>query len=287
MTGEGATTAAAVRARIEPLVRRAGDHLLRSFEHLSDDDIHLKGSIDLVTRLDVEAESILVEGLGRAFPDDVVIAEESARAEAAAGRRIWYVDPLDGTTNFVHGLPVFAVSVAGVRAGRVEVGCVFAPYLDELFWAVAGGGAWLGERRLQVSGRAPLDGALLATGFPYDVRTNPHDNLAEWTSLARRCRGLRRLGAAALDLAYVAAGRFDGYWEFRLKPWDLAAGVLLVLEAGGRVTDPAGGAAWLQGDLVATNGLVHDELVGALESVRGEQGREVARAREPRPPNGV
>jgi myo-inositol-1(or 4)-monophosphatase len=280
------TTAAAARARIEPLVRHAGDHLLRSFEHLSDDDVHHKGSIDLVTRLDVEAQSILVEGVGRAFPEDGVIAEEALPAEVEAGRRIWYVDPLDGTTNFVHGQPVFAVSVAPRTGARVEIGCLRA-VPDEFFWAAAGAGAWLGERRLRVSRRSPLGGALVATGFPYDLRTNPHNNLAEWASLARRCRGLRRLGAASLDLAYVAAGRFDGYWEFRLQPWDLAAGALLVLEAGGRVTDPAAGPRWLEGDLVATNGLVHDELVRALEAVRIERRRAAAPTREPRSPNGV
>jgi myo-inositol-1(or 4)-monophosphatase len=147
--------------------------------------------------------------------------------------RVWIVDPLDGTTNYVHGQPPFAVSVACSRDGVLELGMVYAPYLREMFWGATGCGAFLNERRLKVSHRDDLDAALLATGFAYDIRTHPHDNLREWAHLAKRSRGLRRGGAASLDLAYVAAGRLDGYWEFRLKPWDLAAGAVLVREAGG------------------------------------------------------
>jgi myo-inositol-1(or 4)-monophosphatase len=262
-------TALAVRSKVEPVVRRAGEHLLASFERLAADDVQSKGVIDLVTRLDLEAEAIVLEGLQRAFPGEPVLAEESAAAGGVPPGPVWLVDPLDGTTNYVHGQPPFAVSVARVRDHRPEVGMVFAPYLGEMFWGAAGCGAFLGERALRVTSRADLGGALLATGFPYDVRTNPWNNLAEWAHFAVRCRGLRRGGAASLDLAYVAAGRLDGYWEYRLRPWDLAAGALLVLEAGGRVTDPQGGQGYVAaGNVVASNGHLHARILQELATAR-------------------
>jgi myo-inositol-1(or 4)-monophosphatase len=261
--------AEAIRRHLEPLVRRAGDHLLASFERVAGADVHLKGRVDLVTRLDLESQAMLLAGLEAAFPGETIVAEEGSR-QATAGARVWYVDPLDGTTNFVHGQPAFAVAVGRVTEGEPDVAAIYAPYLREFFWGVSGCGAWLGERRLQVSDRGDLNDALLATGFPYDIRVNPHNNLREWAHLAVRCRGLRRAGAAALDLAYVAAGRFDGFWEFRLQPWDLAGGALLVREAGGRISTPDGGDAVLdRGDIVATNGWLHaalcDELARAAE----------------------
>ncbi|MFQ5601137.1 MAG: inositol monophosphatase family protein [Candidatus Krumholzibacteriia bacterium] len=267
--------ASELRAALEPIVRRAGDHLLDSFENLRAGDVGRKGIVDLVTRLDLEAQALVQEGLKSAFPGEEVLAEEGCGdAPAQAGRRhqsLWLVDPLDGTTNFAHGLPVFAVSVARVRGLQLEAGMVYAPYLRELYWAASGCGARLHGRRLRVSSRAELDDALLATGFPYDIRSNHHNNLREWTHMAVRCRGLRRCGAAALDLAWLAAGRFDGYWEFRLNPWDLAAGALLVQEAGGRLTDPGGGSEYLwSGDVVATNGILHERLLNELRLARLE-----------------
>jgi myo-inositol-1(or 4)-monophosphatase len=254
-----------LRAVLEAIARRAGEHLLASFERLPDADVRHKGAVDLVTRLDVEAQALVLEGLAREFPGERVVAEEDEAAGSADQGVVWLVDPLDGTTNFVHGQPPFAVSIARARDGVLEAGVVYAPYLREMFFAACGHGAFLGARRLHVSGRAELDHALLATGFPYDIRSNPRNNLREFAHLAVRCRGVRRGGAASLDLAYVAAGRLDGYWEFRLKPWDLAAGVLLVQEAGGRVSDPAGGADWLRsGDVVATNGPLQEPLRAAL-----------------------
>ena len=272
-----AREAAALRAVLEPLARCAGDHLLASFERLPASAVHHKGAIDLVTRLDVEAQAIVLAGLGREFPGERAVAEEDEVAGRADTGVVWLVDPLDGTTNFVHGQPPFAVSIARARDGVMEVGVVYAPYLRELFWAARGHGAFLGARRLAVSPRPDLDAALLATGFPYDIRSNPRNNLREFAHLAVRCRGVRRGGSAALDLSYVAAGRLDGYWEFRLKPWDLAAGVLLVQEAGGVVTDPQGGAGWLgSGDVVATNGPLQEPLRRALAAA--------AAGREPGPP---
>ncbi len=245
-------------------MRRAGDHLLASFERLSAADVQHKGRVDLVTRLDLESQAILVAGLEAAFPGDTIVAEENPSRVTRAGR-VWFVDPLDGTTNFVHGQPPFAVALGRATDGMLDVAAIYAPYLREFFWGAAECGAWLGPRRLQVSVRDHLDDALLATGFPYDVRTNPHNNLREWAHLALRCRGLRRAGAASLDLAYVAAGRFDGFWEFRLQPWDLAGGALLVSEAGGRVSAPDGTSDVLtRGDIVATNGRLHAALIREL-----------------------
>lgn len=259
----------AAGARLEPVVRRAGEHLLASFERLAEEDVQRKGSIDLVTRLDLETEALVREGLAGAFPGEPVLAEESAATPALPPGVVWLVDPLDGTTNYVHGQPPFAVSVARVRDGEVEIGAVYAPYLREFFWGAVGCGAYLGDRRLRVATRRDLGTALLATGFPYDVRTNPANNLAEWAHFAVRCRGLRRAGAASLDLAYVAAGRLDGYWEFRLKPWDLAAGVLLVEEAGGVVSDPGGGREYFaSGDLVAANPHLQGRIVAEIAAVR-------------------
>lgn len=250
------------------LVSRTAAHLLAAFEQLGDADVSRKGVVDLVTRLDLEAQAQLVAGLEARFPGEAILAEEGA-VQAGVPERCWLVDPLDGTTNFVHGQPQFAVSVARTTAGVPDFGVTHAPYMREVFWAAQGHGAWLGERRLRTSRRPDLDAALLATGFPYDIRTNPHNNLREWCHLATRCRGLRRAGAASLDLAYVAAGRFDGFWEFRLKPWDLAAGTVLVREAGGRVTDPDGGSAFLwAGDILATNGPLHAPLCEALRRAR-------------------
>ena len=261
--------AQALRLALEPIVRKAGDHLLASFERLQAADVNRKGVVDLVTRLDLEAQALVLEGLARAFPGEAVLAEEGAPGAVRSGS-VWLVDPLDGTTNFVHGQPQFAVSVARACDGELEVGMTYAPYLRELFWGARGGGAWLDARPLRVSRREDLDEALLASGFPYDIRTNAHNNLREWAHLAVRCQGLRRAGAASLDLAYVAAGRFDAFWEFRLAPWDLGAGALLVHEAGGRVTDPDGGASFLWGgDLVASNGLLHARLLEELRRARG------------------
>jgi len=260
--------AAALRRQIEPLVRRAGDHLLASFERLSAADVQHKGRVDLVTRLDVESQTLLVAGLEAAFPNDSIVAEEDPARAVHAGR-VWFVDPLDGTTNFVHGQPPFAVAVGRATDGILDLAAIYAPYLREFFWGAAGCGAWLGERRLQVSARDHLDDSLLATGFPYDLRTNPHNNLREWAHLALRCRGLRRAGAASLDLAYVAAGRFDAFWEFRLQPWDLAGGALLVQEAGGCVSAPDGTLDVLtRGDIVATNGVLHTALLRELARAR-------------------
>ena len=231
-------------------------------------EVEHKGPIDLVTRWDRASEDALRAALGRAFPGVALVAEESAAGGAPEGLALW-ADPLDGTTNFVHGHPFFAVSIALADGPELLAGAVVAPALGHAWHAARGHGAWRDGAPCRVSATAALDRALLATGFPYDNATNPLDNFAEFAALTRRSRGVRRCGAAALDLCLTADGTFDGYWERFLKPWDLAAGALVVREAGGRTSDLSGGAEdFRAGWMVASNGRVHDALVAALAAAR-------------------
>jgi len=247
-----------------------------------------KGAVDLVTEVDLAAERLIVEGLAAAFPGDVLCGEEGsaglaadeesaaglhvARAEgqAGAGGRVWYIDPLDGTTNFSHGLPHFCVSIGLVVGGEPAVGVVYEPLRRWCFYATRGGGAWRDGVQLRASAQGELRRALLATGFPYDRHTSDDDNMTEARALLKRAQGLRRACAAALDLAFVAAGWLDGYWERKLKPWDAAAGALLVREAGGVVTDDLGGEGWLRRGAVVTAGgaALHAALLGAFLEAR-------------------
>jgi myo-inositol-1(or 4)-monophosphatase len=225
-------------------------------------EVEHKGEIDLVTATDRRCEAAILALLRAAHPDHAVLAEEGgARRGAKASEFLWVVDPLDGTTNFAKGFPVFCSSVALAHRGEVVVGAIHQPLLGELFTSVRGRGAFLNGRPLRVSAEGALDQALLATGFPYDIRRSRRNNLDHFRRLATRCLAVRRAGAAALDLAYTAAGRFDGFWELKLKPWDVAAGALLIAEAGGRVTG-FDGRPWSLGvaDVVASNGLVHEAL---------------------------
>ena len=226
---------------------------------------------DLVTEYDRRSERVIVDAIRSAYPDDRILAEEGGEL-GGSGRRRWLIDPLDGTTNFSHGLPFFCVSIGLEEDGELALGIVQAPALGWSFFTVRGAGAWLGahstERRLHVSATSSLSTSLLATGFPYDRATNPQNNFAEFIALKKQVHGVRRVGAAALDLAMVAAGWLDGYWERRLKPWDLAAGALLVREAGGRVTTTNGGAFTPDAcEAVATNGAIHEPLIAALSAV--------------------
>lgn len=238
-------------------------------------EIELKSSsMDLVTRYDKAAETLIAARLRSAFPTHRLLAEEGATNSDGDSPYLWVVDPLDGTTNFAHGFPVFAVSMALLENGQPRLGVVYDPTRDECFSAIAGQGAWLtradgSPQRLQVSPARTLQESLLATGFPYDVQTSDWDNLAEFRAFLKRSRGVRRPGAAALDLAYVAAGRLDGYWEYKLSPWDIAAGVLLVQEAGGRVTSITNGPIILEGriHLIASNGHLHEEMKAVLTDV--------------------
>lgn len=221
--------------------------------------------IDLVTEVDRACEALLVETLRRERPQDDILAEEGgAHADAGAAWR-WIIDPLDGTVNFAHGYPCFAVSIGVEHEGTRTVGVVYDPLRDECFEAVRGRGARRNGRTIRVSDCAELGRALLATGFAYDVRDSSHDNLAEFTRAVKHAGGVRRDGSAAIDLCYVACGRFDGYWELKLHPWDVAAGILIVEEAGGRVTDLAGGAAPASGrEIASSNGRIHEALLRVL-----------------------
>ena len=225
--------------------------------------------IDLVTVVDQEAEDIVSGRLRAAFPGDRLVLEEGGE-QGDPGPRCWYVDPLDGTTNFAHGFPHFAVTVALEEAGETVVGVVHDVIRDECYAARRGGGATVDGVTLAVSRTEGLDRALLATGFPYDRRENPDNNLREAAAFWTTARGIRRPGAASLDLASVARGWFDGYWEMRLNPWDVAAGALLVEEAGGRVTDYSGGPMDPGGgEYVASNGQIHDEMLEVIQRIRG------------------
>ncbi len=237
-------------------------------------DIRFKGEVDLVSEIDLAAEAIVLGLLREARPADDIIAEESGLAAgtpallSVAGQvesRCWFVDPLDGTTNFSHGLPHFCVSIGLTDAEGPAVGVIHDPIRRWTFHARRGGGAWLDGRALTISDTTDLGRAVLATGFPYDRRTNPDNNTHRVAHLVRLGQGLRRAGSAALDLAWVAAGWLDGYWEDRLNAWDLMAGVLLVTEAGGTVTNFTGGPANIRGGaLVASNGRLHEQLVAAV-----------------------
>jgi myo-inositol-1(or 4)-monophosphatase len=244
------------------LARRAGDLLRQAYGR--EIEAEHKGAVDLVTEYDLRAEEFLTRAIRQAYPADAMLAEEGGAS--GAGELTWVIDPLDGTTNFARGVPFFCVSIACVQDRQPVLGVVFDPMRDELFTASKGGGAALNGRALNVSQTGSLDKSLLVTGFPYDIRTNPENNLSQYALFAVRSLGVRRLGSAALDLAYVAAGRFDGFWEYRLSPWDFAAGMLIVLEAGGRVTRIDGGPDVFREptSILATNGRIHEAMLGSL-----------------------
>jgi len=233
----------------------AGGLLLDGFESLSDEGVRSKAvARDLVTDVDLASERLIVERIRSAFPEHAIEAEEEVRDAEDEERPRWIIDPLDGTINFVHGLPAFGVSVA-LYVGLVpQVGVVHLPRLGETYWAARGGGAHGPSGALRVRETSDLGDAVLATGFPYGRNELEHDNLANFGRFFYDVRGLRRMGSAALDLAYVAAGRLDGFWELHLGPHDVAAGALLVMEAGGVVTDADGGGGWLRGGHIVAAG---------------------------------
>lgn len=246
------------------IAREAGALLMKHFERRAGFD--LKGEFDLVTEADRASESLIVESLRSHFPSHAIVAEEGSGHESASEYR-WYVDPLDGTTNFAHGFPMFNVTLALERSGELITGVIFDPLRQEMFCAERGAGACLNNRRIRVSGAKKLNDSLMATGFPSRKR-HQNVNVHFYYHLAMLSHGVRRGGSAALDLAYVACGRLDAFWEFGLNPWDMAAGVLLVLEAGGRVTDMHGGPPSLRGPHVLTdNGLIHEEILGVFADV--------------------
>ena len=222
-------------------------------------------TIDLVTEVDRACEALIVDGIRSARKKDAILAEEGHGRDAQDAAIRWIIDPLDGTTNFAHGFPRFCVSLGIEQEGERVVGVVYDPLLDERFEAIRGEGAWLGPRRLRVSRETEIGRALVATGFAYDVHRSDDDNLDSFRNVVKTSRGIRRDGSAALDLCYVAAGRLDAYWELKLHPWDVAAGFLIVDEAGGRISDFENGLADRSGrEVVATNGPLHDQLLRQL-----------------------
>jgi myo-inositol-1(or 4)-monophosphatase len=247
----------------ESVAREAGA-LLSEGHRRADVRAEFKGAVDLVTEYDRRSEALILDRLRAAYPGHAIRAEESGRSGQAEAHE-WLVDPLDGTTNFAHGFPIFAVSLALTRRGQLVAGVVYDPLRDELFAAEAGQGARLNGQPIRVSAEAELGRALLTTGFPYDVRTSDLNNFAEFVNFYKRSQGVRRPGSAALDGAYVACGRLDGYWEFKMKPWDLAAAALLVREAGGRVTTAEGDEDFLgRPSVVMSNGRLHAQMLTVL-----------------------
>jgi myo-inositol-1(or 4)-monophosphatase len=243
--------------------RRAGNIIVRSLDRLESLSVQTKDRNDFVTEVDQQAEREIISILHKAYPDHGFLAEESG---AQIGNEYeWIIDPLDGTTNFLHGFPQFAVSIALRHKGRLEQAVVYNPLSQELFTASRGGGAYLNERRIRVSNRKGLDGALLGTGFPFKAQQHLDAYLEMFRALFPQTAGIRRPGSAALDLAYVAAGRLDGFWEIGLNIWDMAAGVLLIQEAGGVSSDFSGGHNYLaSGNLVSGNPKVFAEILKAI-----------------------
>lgn len=252
---------------ITAIVRAAGQIIRESYEQVQ--EVGRKSTeIDLVTEVDHAVERLLVGAILERFPDHAILAEEGHGTQQVS-EYLWVIDPLDGTVNYAHGFPIFAVSVALRKGDETILGVVYDPLRDEMFAAEKGAGATRNGQPIHVSNTGRLQNSLLATGFPYDRATRSDNNVAEFNRLITRVQGIRRAGAAALDMAYVAAGRLDGYWEQHLSPWDWAAGVLLVTEAGGTVTD-FDGRPWSlgKGKIVATNGYIHDELLETLSGRR-------------------
>jgi myo-inositol-1(or 4)-monophosphatase len=230
--------------------------------------VKYKGEIDLITEADHASEALILRRIRSAYPDCAILSEESG-ASTNSSPYMWIADPLDGTTNFAHGLPIFSVTLALLINEVIELGVTYNPIYEELYTARRGQGAYLNGQRLQVSSASTLDKALLVTGFPYDRRTNPNNNLQQFADFSLRAQGVLRLGSAALDLGAIAAGKLDGYWEFKINPWDIAAGALLVTEAGGRVSAPGGSPLDLFArQIVASNGLIQDEMLRVLAGSR-------------------
>ncbi len=252
---------------------KAARGLIRDFGEVEQLQVSLKGPADFVSAADLKAERVLREELGRARPGFGFLLEETGVVAGDDPHHRWIVDPLDGTTNFLHGLPHFAISIALERADEIVAGVVYDPIKDELFWAERGVGAYLNDRRLRVSSRRRLDEALLATGIPFRGHGDRRSYLAQLDAAMEATAGVRRFGAASLDLAYVAAGRYDGFWESHLSPWDIAAGVLLVREAGGYVSEIGGGAEMMtSGSMLAANDRLHEAIGRLLRGVGGADG---------------
>jgi len=251
---------------LEQMARQAGQILFDGYE--KDNQVSYKGVIDLVTEIDRASEEFLLGEVSRLFPGHNVLAEESGLTTNGEAEHLWYIDPLDGTVNYAHGVPMFCVSIAYAYQGQVLLAAVYDPMRNEMFTAERGKGSHLnGIRRLKASSEPEMQKSLLVTGFPYDAWNTERDNFANFVRFAKRSQGVRRLGSAALDLCYVAAGRFDGYWEISLKAWDVAAGGLIAEEAGVTVTNLSGGSDYLHPpqSVVAANLKLHPKILAGLQ----------------------
>jgi myo-inositol-1(or 4)-monophosphatase len=251
-------------AIVEDWARQAGKILSAGYGRLH--TIGRKGVTDLVTEVDRQSEELLLQLIQGQFPSHTILTEESGLLAAEQTHKVWYVDPLDGTTNYAHNLPIFSVSIGYAVDGLMQLGVVYDPMRDECFSAQRGHGATLNSKPIQVSNTKTLIESLLVTGFPYDTLTSAYNNLDFFTRFSMLTQGVRRLGSAALDLAYVAAGRLDGYWEIKLKPWDVAAGALLAQEAGATVTDLHGGNNFMvpPNSVLTANSTLHPLMLDIL-----------------------
>ena len=246
--------------------KKAGRGLIRDFGEVEQLQVSKKGPGDFVTQADLKAERTLRDELTRVRPGYGLLMEEAGETPGADTSNRWIVDPLDGTSNFLHGIPHFAVSLALERDRQIFAGVVFNPITDELYWAEKGVGAYLNDRRLRVSGRTEIGDAMVMTGIPHATPERAERYLPLLRRVMQNVAGVRRFGAAALDLAWVASGRADAFWELQLSPWDIAAGLLLVREAGGDVSDVTGGAGMMDsGDILASNGALHRPLLALLD----------------------
>jgi myo-inositol-1(or 4)-monophosphatase len=246
--------------------REAGRFLKLSVGKVRNVQVKHAEERNLVSEIDRGAEEKIISIIHRHYPAHAILAEESGGSEASAEYK-WIIDPLDGTTNFLHGVPIFCVSIAIERKGDVIAGVVYDPNLDEMFTAEKGTGAFLNGKRLKVSSAGSLRDSLLVTGFPYNITANPNNIVQHFNNFLMTAQGMRRLGSAAMDLSYVAAGRFDGFYELVLNAWDMAAGALFVTEAGGRVSNMTGAPLDIyRKSVVASNGLIHEEMLGILRS---------------------
>ncbi|MBN2046094.1 MAG: inositol monophosphatase [Anaerolineales bacterium] len=252
---------------LKAMATRAGEILRAGFEQ-PNRGLQLKREIDVVTETDLKSEKYLLEQINTRFPDHHIVAEESGENHGDQ-RCTWYIDPLDGTSNFAHGLPIFSVSIGYARDGDLTLGVVYDPIRDEMFSAEKGKGAFLNDVPIRAAAQTELRHSMVVTGFPYDRFTSPINNLAFFNAFALKVRSIRRLGSAALDMCYVAAGRFNGYWEFKMESWDIAAGTLIAREAGAHVTKMNGDPDVIHGNhsILAANPGLHDEMFKLIEEV--------------------
>lgn len=251
------------------VAREAGELVQEGFYRRR--QIAHKSQRELVTSVDVASERLIRQRISHKFPDHHIVAEELSPDGSLSGKTVWVVDPLDGTNNFAHGVPFFAISIAVVVQGCLSVGVIVDPLRNEEFAAISGEGSELCEQKISVSNTENIADSLLATGFPYDISPNSENNLDWFVRFSYASQGIRRIGSAALDLAYTACGRFDGFWELKLKPWDMSAGALIVKQAGGVVTDFDNKPWQISSDrIVAANPQVHQQMISLIKSFKTE-----------------